>query len=45
MVGMLTLESININTATKDDPMTITDRGEQRSGMIIKDRSKAALNL
>jgi DNA uptake protein ComE-like DNA-binding protein len=36
---------ININTATKDDLMTITDRGEQRSGMIIKDRSKAALNL
>jgi hypothetical protein len=25
--------------------MTITDRGEKRSGMIIKDRSKAALNL
>ena len=36
---------ININTATKDDLMTITDRGEHRSGMIIKDRSKAALNL
>jgi hypothetical protein len=25
--------------------MTITDRGEKRSRMIIKDRSKAALNL
>jgi DNA uptake protein ComE-like DNA-binding protein len=35
----------NINTATKDEFMTITDRGENRSGMIIKDRSKAALNL
>jgi DNA uptake protein ComE-like DNA-binding protein len=36
---------ININTATKDELMTITDRGEKRSGMIIKDSSKAALNL
>jgi DNA uptake protein ComE-like DNA-binding protein len=36
---------ININTATTDELMTITDRGETRSGMIIKERSKAALNL
>jgi DNA uptake protein ComE-like DNA-binding protein len=36
---------ININTATKDELMTITDRGEKSSGMIIKDSSKAALNL
>ena len=36
---------ININTATKDEFMTITDRGEKKSGMIIKDRWKTALNL
>ena len=36
---------ININTATKDELMTITDIGETRPGMFIKDRSKAALNL
>jgi chromosome segregation ATPase len=35
----------NINTATKDEFMTIIDRREKRSGMIIKERSKAALNL
>ena len=36
---------ININTATKDELMTIIDIGEKNPGMIIKDRSKAALNI
>jgi hypothetical protein len=41
----LYISQIYTNTATKDELMTITDRGEKRSGMIIKDSSKAALNL
>jgi hypothetical protein len=41
----MTKKPINRNTATKDELMTITDIGETRPGMFIKDRSKAALNL
>lgn len=36
---------ININTATKHELMTISDIGEKRSGLIIIERSKAALAL
>jgi hypothetical protein len=35
---------INIDTATKDELMTITDRGEKRSGMIIKDNNFRSFN-
>jgi DNA uptake protein ComE-like DNA-binding protein len=34
--GNMSKKPININTATKEELMAITDRGQKRSGMITK---------